>query len=84
MNKHSLEADAAQCRDASIFQQRAELLIAGDHVTIRTEDVRVYCIVHISRHKAWVCPLRDGRQRIIPMGDLRLVNPGSSIGSLLH
>ena len=51
----------------------SELLLAGDRVTIGSQDQSLYRIVHISEQKARVCPLRDGTPRIIRTGELRFI-----------
>ncbi|MEO6092905.1 MAG: hypothetical protein ABIT04_11730 [Novosphingobium sp.] len=84
MNDQNVKTIASAAGQAPIVQHCTELLTPGDRVTIPDEDVRVYRIVHISDRKAWVSPLLDGHQRIIRTGDLRLVNAGPVIGTLLN
>ena len=48
------------------------MFLAGDHVTIGT-DTRVYKIVHLARHKAWVSALREPDHRLVAADELLLV-----------
>ena len=75
MSLQNLATDRSRFSPSVKLATSSELLAVGDRVTVGADDDCVYRIVHISQQKAWVSPLRDGDQRLVRTGELRLLQP---------